>query len=99
MATIDIRRTHQLSHADARAKAEALALAMQEKLGIVWSWDGEHVVRFDAPSGKAKGAKGQVTLSSDAVRVEIDLPFLLRPLKGLVEGKVKTRLDGLLGPG
>lgn len=97
MATIDIRRTHQLNNTDARAKAEELARAMQEKLGIVWSWDGD-VVRFDTPSGKAKGAKGQVTISASAVRVEIDLPFLLKPLKGLVEGKVKGRLDGLLGP-
>lgn len=98
MATIDIRRAHKLTHEDARGKAEELARAMQAKLGIVWGWEGEHVVKFDAPSGAAKGSKGQVTLGADSVRVEIDLPFMLRALKGLVEGKVKSRLDGLLGP-
>ncbi len=98
MATIDIRRAHALTHEDAREKAEELARAMQAKLGIVWAWDGARIVRFDAPSGAAKGSKGQVTLEPGQVRVEIDLPLLLRALKGLVEGKVRSRLDGLLGP-
>lgn len=98
MATIDLRRAHKLTHEDAREKAEELARAMQAKLGIVWGWDGERVVRFDTPAGAAKGSKGQVTLGEGSVRVEIDLPWLLRALKGVVEGKVKARLDGLLGP-
>ncbi|MCC6645019.1 MAG: polyhydroxyalkanoic acid system family protein [Polyangiaceae bacterium] len=98
MATIDLRRTHALAPDDARAKAEELARAMEAKLGIVWRWDGDQIVRFDAPSGAAKGSKGQVTLTADSVRVEIDLPFLLRALRGVVEGKVRARLDALLGP-
>ena len=97
MATIDIRRTHQLSHDAARGKAEELARSMELKLGIRWSWDGE-VIRFDAPSGKARGSTGVVTLEGQEVRVEIDLPFLLRALQGMVRGKVVEKLDALLGP-
>lgn len=97
MATIDIRRTHQLSHDAARGKAEELARSMEQKLGIRWGWEGE-VIKFDAPSGKAKGAKGVVTLAGQEVRVEIDLPFLLRAVQGMVRGKIAEKLDLLLGP-
>lgn len=96
MATIDIRRPHQLSKDDARIKAEELARTMQEKLGIQWKWAGDRI-EFDAPSGAAKGANGAVEVLNDAVRVLIDLPFLLRPMKGMVESKVKERLEQILG--
>jgi putative polyhydroxyalkanoate system protein len=98
MATIDIRRQHTLSKDDAKKRAEELAKSMQDKLGIRWRWVGD-VIDFDAPSGTAKGATGKVTVDGSAVRVEIDLPFLLRPMKGVVESKVKEKLDGLLGRG
>src|SRR4051812_47535541 len=97
MATIDIRRSHQLTPDVTRIKAEELANGMKDKLGIRWQWEGA-VIKFDAPSGKAKGATGTVTIAGQEVRVEIDLPFLLRPLKGMVEGKVNDKLEALLGP-
>jgi putative polyhydroxyalkanoate system protein len=95
MATIDIRRTHALSSEDARAKGEELAKSMQEKLGIQWKWAGDKIT-FDAPSGIAKGANGAVSFGATEVRVEIDLPFLLKAMKGTIEGKVKEKLDSLL---
>jgi putative polyhydroxyalkanoate system protein len=95
MATIDIRRTHSLSSEDARAKGEELAKSMQEKLGIQWKWAGDKIT-FDAPSGLAKGANGAVSFGATEVRVEIDLPFLLKAMKGTIEGKVKEKLDALL---
>lgn len=96
MATIDIRRPHQLPVQEARAKAEELAKSMQEKLGIQWKWAGDRI-EFDAPSGAAKGANGAVEVLGDAVRVLIDLPLLLRPMKGMIESKVRERLEKALG--
>jgi putative polyhydroxyalkanoate system protein len=96
MATIDIKRTHNLGLDSAKQKAEELANGMKEKLGISWRWDGNNI-RFDAPSGMAKGASGQVTVEASAIRVEIDLPFMLRPMKGMVESKVKEKLDKAIG--
>ena len=54
---------------------------MEEKFGIVWKWQGD-TIKFDAPSGKAKGTKGEVAVTDKHVRVAIDLPFLLKVLKG-----------------
>ena len=95
MATIDIKRAHTLDLAEAKKRAEALATDMQAKLGIEWSWEGDNI-KFDAPSGAAKGAKGTVSVDTSQVRVEIDLPFLLRAVKGTIEGKVTEKLDKLI---
>lgn len=95
MATIDIQRNHSLGLDAAKVKAEELANGMKEKLGISWKWVGNDI-KFDADSGVAKGANGKVTVGASSIRVEIDLPFLLRPMKGMVEGKVKEKLDQVI---
>jgi putative polyhydroxyalkanoate system protein len=95
MATIDIKRSHTFDKEEAKRRAEALARSMEDKLGIRWSWQ-EDCLRFDTPSGVAKGASGQVTVEPSNVRVEVDLPFLLRALKGTVESKINEKLDEVL---
>ena len=92
MATIDIRRSHTLSIDEAKKRAEELARGMETKLGIRWRWEGDRI-KFDAPSGAAKGANGTVSVDGSAVRVEVDLPFLLRAIKGTVESKIHEKLD------
>ncbi len=98
MATIDIRRAHTLDKEEAKRRAEELAKGMEDKLGIRWSWDGDRI-RFDAPGGAAKGASGTVSVDPSNVRVEVDLPFLLRAIKGTVESKINQKLDDVLGRG
>ncbi len=95
MATIDIRRAHTLAKDEAKRRAEDLAKSMDEKLGLTWRWEGDHI-RFEAPSGAAKGTTGTVEVTDSVVRVQIDLPFLLRVLKGKVESKVNEKLDQVL---
>jgi putative polyhydroxyalkanoate system protein len=95
MATIDISRNHSLSIDDAKKKAEDLAKGMEQKFGLSWKWDG-NTIRFEAPSGAAKGTKGEVAVSDKAVRVAIDLPFMLRVMKGTIEEKVNEKLNALL---
>ena len=95
MATIDISRPHTLALDDAKKKAEELAIGMEQKFGIQWKWDG-NTIRFDAPSGAAKGTKGEVAVSDKNVRVAIDLPFMLRVMKGTIEERVQEKLRALL---
>ncbi len=45
----------------------------------------------------AKGTSGTVHVLDTSIRVEIDLPFLLKAMKGSVEGKVTEKLQGLVG--
>ena len=95
MATIDISKAHSLPLDDAKKKAEELANTMAQKFGIEWKWDGD-TIRFDSKSGAAKGTKGEVAVSTNKVRVAIDLPFMLRMLKGTIEDKVNEKLNTLL---
>ena len=95
MATIDVRRAHTLPKEEARKRAEDFAKTMQQRFELEWRWEGDRIL-FDAPRGAAKGTKGTVDVSDKDVRVQIDLPFLLRMLKGTVESKVHEKLDKLL---
>lgn len=95
MSTIDISRNHSLPIEDAKKKAEELAKGMADKFGISWKWVGD-AIKFDATSGAAKGTKGEVSVTDKVVRVAIDLPFMLKMLKGTIEGKVKEKLDALV---
>ena len=95
MATIDVRRGHTLPKEEAKKRAELLAKGMEAKFSLVWKWDGDSI-RFDAPSGPAKGTKGEVSVNEQEVRVQIDLPFLLKMMKGTVESRVTEELQKLL---
>ena len=95
MSTIDVRRAHTLPLDEAKKRAEDLAKSMQQKFELNWHWDGDRIV-FEAPRGAAKGTKGTVAVTAGDVRVQIDLPFMLRMLKGTVEGKVNDKLSQLL---
>ncbi len=95
MATIDVTRAHSLPKDEARKKAEEFAKSMQERFSLDWRWDGDSIT-FDAPSGAAKGTKGSVTVADTSVRVQIDLPFMLRVMKGTIESKVEEKLAKLL---
>ena len=95
MSTIDISRSHKLPLDTAKQKAEELARSMETKLGMKWSWAGDKI-HFEAPSGAAKGTKGDVHVSGDAVRVTVDLPFMLKMMKGTIESKIHEKLDQIL---
>ena len=95
MSTIDIRKSHTLGKDDARKRAEDLARSMQQRFDLEWRWDGDSIV-FDAPRGAAKGTRGSVQVGDSDVRVQIDLPFLLRVMKSTVESKVQEKLTQLL---
>jgi putative polyhydroxyalkanoate system protein len=95
MATIDVRRSHSLPKEEAKKRAEDLAKSMQQKLDLDWRWDGDRIV-FEAPRGAAKGTKGTVEVTASDVRVQIDLPFLMRVLKSTVEAKVNEKLAQLV---
>jgi putative polyhydroxyalkanoate system protein len=95
MATIDIRQPHTLTIDDARKRAEELAASMRQKLDLDWHWERDRIV-FAAPRGAARGTRGSVDVTASEVRVQIDLPLLLRMMKSTVEAKVAEHLTRIL---
>ncbi|MBI2898478.1 MAG: polyhydroxyalkanoic acid system family protein [Deltaproteobacteria bacterium] len=94
MATIELRKRHGLSKEAARKKAAEIAERLQAKLDLEWRWSGDSIL-FEATRGKAKGAKGSLDVGDGEIAVSVDLPFLLRPLKGIVAAKIQAKLDEL----
>lgn len=91
MATIDLRRTHQMGKPKAREAVESIARELQGKLQLEYRWYGDDV-RFERP-----GAKGTIRVTETEVRFEADLGLLLRPLRRTIEREVAEYFDRYLG--
>jgi putative polyhydroxyalkanoate system protein len=95
MAAIDISRSHSLGLDEAKTRAEKLAEGLKSKMGLGYSWDADRI-RFKGDGGAAKGVTGTMSVTDSSIRIEIDLPFMMKPMKGMISGKVNEQLDKLL---
>ena len=86
MATIDINRSHALGTEEAKKRANQVLERLKSSAGVKGEWKGD-VFEIQAP------AKGTFTVGASNVRIEIDLPFVMRPLKGKIESKINDELD------
>jgi putative polyhydroxyalkanoate system protein len=91
MPSIDIRKPHQLSMAQARDAIEQVAARMQEKLGVEGKWQGD-TMHFSRP-----GVTGTIAVQSDVIAVNVQLGMMLSPLKGMVEQEIRRKLDEHFG--
>ncbi len=87
MPSIDIRRPHQLSIADARAVVDQVAARMHEKFGMTGQWQGD-TLGFSRP-----GLNGSIAVESSAIQVRAQLGMMLTPLKGMIEEEIRRKLD------
>ncbi len=87
MATIDIRREHNLGIERARKVVDAVAEKIREKIDITATWT-DNTLSF-----QRTGASGKIDVTERDIRVQVDLSLPLRPLKGKIEGKVNEALD------
>lgn len=94
MAKIEMSKNHTIGKDAARTKAAEIADSMKAKIGIEWTWAGDRI-NFEAKSGTAKGAKGHLDVTDAKITVLVELPFLLSAFKGMVEGRIKEKLDTL----
>lgn len=85
MADINITRSHTLGKAEAKTRANQVLDRMKSQ-GIEGTWNGD-VFNITKP------AKGTFTVSDTQVVVAIDLPFLMKALKGTIEGRINQELE------
>jgi len=97
MATIEIRRSHSLPVAELKKQVDGMSGTLDAKYAVKGRWEGE--VMILEGSGLSRGVKGRIVLDASSILVEIDLPLLLRPMKGQVEQSVTRRLDKALAGG
>ena len=92
MATIDIRRPHGTTPADAATKMRGMLEEFVSKSNdlvkeVSWSSDGQ---RADV---KGKGFKGSFSVDSSQVSIAIDLSLVVRAFKGRIEEELTKRLS------
>jgi putative polyhydroxyalkanoate system protein len=88
MATIEMSRGHKLGTEEAKKRAIQVLDRMKE-YGIKGTWNGN---TFDITAP----AKGTFVVSDTDVKISLDLPFMLRPLKGKIESKITQEFDRVL---
>src|SRR5262245_7428096 len=87
MASIVVRRHHELGMAKAKKLAQSIARKLKSDFGGSYEWHGD-VLRF-----KRTGASGSLAVSDDSVHVQVDLGLLLRPLRSRIEREITAFLD------
>jgi len=96
MATIEIRRSHSMTVEELKKKVDEMSGSLEAKYAVKGTWQSEGVMIL-AGSGMAGGVKGRIVLDASTVAIDIDLPLLLRAMKGSIETSVTRKLDKALG--
>jgi putative polyhydroxyalkanoate system protein len=91
MASVDITRQHDLGVAEAKQRAQPMLDDLKSSFGVSGGWEGDQFVI-------TQPAKGSLDVTDTTVRVQVDLPLFLRPMKGVVESKINESLDEALAP-
>lgn len=89
MPSISIRRRHSLDAKKARSAAQAVARDLNKRYGLICQWDGD-TVNFDGV-----GVTGNMHVGKSQIRLDVQLSFLLAPLKGTIEREIEKELDAL----
>ena len=82
MADIRIERKHGKSKQDAMVTVMKIAERARDKANV------EFTVRGDVIDLERSGGKARLTVTDDSVLLEVTLPFLLKPMRSVIEGKV-----------
>ena len=89
MAMISIARKHKLSHRKAKDAAEKIAKDLKKRFALDYAWDGDDVA-FERP-----GVSGRMHVGKDTISLDVNLGFLLTPLKPAIEREIHSALDGI----
>jgi putative polyhydroxyalkanoate system protein len=90
MADIDVKRAHDLGLPGAREAAEKLAADLGKKFDLKGTWSG-NVLHFERP-----GVKGMLAIDEKVMHLTVSLGFLLKAMRGPIEGAITEKLDALL---
>ena len=91
MPTISIQRPHKLEHKQAKAAAQKIAADLHQRFDLECTWDGDNV------SFQRSGLSGEMRVGKNDVELNVQLSFLMTPLKGPIEKAIRNELDTLFG--
>ena len=93
MSTISIARNHSFTHKKAREVAEKIAKDLQKRFALDFAWKGDEV-EFRRP-----GCSGRLLVGQNRFDLDVNLNFLLTPLRPAIEREIVAQFDELVEPG
>lgn len=87
MAKIHIKRSHNLSQDEARARVEEIAEDLKTKLDAEYAWEG------DSLQFHRSGASGSIDLGDGFIELNIKLGMLLTPMKARIEDSIREHVN------
>ncbi len=93
MPKINLSRNHSLPPAVIKQRISDLGSKLQEKYQAKTSWVDDKTLTV-----KGTGVEGKLVIGGDKVDVNLDLGFMLTPLKGKIEETLSRELDKLTKP-
>lgn len=90
MAELHVKRSHALTHEQAKQSVQAVADKLKDDLGARYRWAGDSL-RFECP-----GAEGKIDVSPDEVAVSVKLSWMLSAARGRIERSIESYLDQYL---
>ena len=91
MATIVVRRKHDLGLAKAKGLAESMARRLRDGYGGSFAWNGNDL-HFERT-----GATGSVAVTKEGFQVRVELGLLLSPLRSRIEREIVAFCDQQFG--
>ncbi|GAA5315805.1 MAG: hypothetical protein AseanaTS_10100 [Candidatus Pelagadaptatus aseana] len=88
MKKIYVERDHQLSEAECQELVRELADKLVERFG-----GHSNHLPTETHYHHNSGAKGRLDYDDSQLRVEVNLPFLMRPLAHLIEDEIHRQCD------
>lgn len=93
MPKISISKPHSLTPVVIKQRLVDLGAKLTEKYQAKTSWDGDKSMNVKGP-----GVEGKLTISDNKVDVNLDLGFLLSPMKGKIEEAITKELERVVKP-
>ncbi|MBZ5709679.1 polyhydroxyalkanoic acid system family protein [Nannocystis pusilla] len=90
MPKINLSRNHSLEPAVIKDRISKLGDKLQEKYQAKTSWADDRTLNV-----KGTGVEGKLVISANKVDVNLDLGFMLTPLKGKIEETLGKELEKL----
>ena len=87
MASIYLKRRHNLAEADARARVEDIARELKRTLNADYVWQGNSL------TFSRTGASGTIAVAEDNIEVNVDLAMIFTPMKGKIERAIVEHFD------
>ena len=93
MPKINISRNHALPPAVLKQRLVDLGEKLQAKYQAKTSWEGDKTMNVKGP-----GVEGKLSIGDNKVDVNLDLGFLLSPMKGKIEEALTKELERVTKP-